>query len=86
MQENTKKTRSMATPESQPQPSLDANSDQVSTKKHVVVIAGDSLFKNVQGWRVSKGMNVKAVVKAFPGASVEDMFDYMKPTMKHCPE
>ena len=26
------------------------------------------------------------MVKAFPGASVEDMFDYIKPTMKHCPE
>ena len=83
---NTKKTRSMATPEPQPQQSLDANSDQVSTKKHVVVIAGDSLIKNVQGWRVSKATKVKTVVKAFPGASVEDMFDYVKPTTKHRPE
>ena len=83
---NTKNTRSMATPEPQPQQSLDANSDQVSTKKHVVVIAGDSLIKNVQGWRVSKATKVKTVVKAFPRASVEDMFDYIKPTMKHRPE
>ena len=31
-------------------------------------------------------MKVKTVVKAFPGASVEDMFDYIKPTIKHHPE
>ena len=76
----------MATPESQLQPSLDPNSDQANTKKHVVVIAGDSLIKNVQGWRVSNGTKVKTVVKAFPGAFVEDMFDHIKPTMKHRPE
>ena len=83
---NTKKMRSMATPKPQPQPSSDTNSHQMNTKKTVVVIAGDSLIKNVQGWRVSKGMKVKTVVKAFPGASFEDMFDYIKPTIKHHPE
>ena len=83
---NTKKMRSMATPKPQPQPSSDTNSHQTNTKKPVVVIAGDSLIKNVQGWRVSKGMKVKTVVKAFPGAFVEDMFDYIKPTIKHHPE
>ena len=85
---NTKKMRSMATPKPQPQPSSDTNSDEMNTKKTVVVmiIAGDSLVKNVQGWRVSKGMKVKTVVKAFPGASFEDMFDYIKPTIKHHPE
>ena len=47
---NTKKMRwSMATPKPQPQPSSDANSDQMNNKKPVVVIAGDSLIKNVQG-------------------------------------
>ena len=81
----TKKTRSMATPELQPQPSLDANSDQVSTQKHVVVIPRDSLIKSVQGWRVSKRTKVKTLVTAFP-AAVEDRFNYIKPTMKHHPE
>ena len=46
---NTKRMRSMATPKPQPQPSSDANSDQKNNKKPVVVIAGDSLIKNVQG-------------------------------------
>ena len=44
---NTKKIRSMATPKPQPQPSSDAKSDQMNNKKPVVVIAGDSLIKNV---------------------------------------
>ena len=83
---NTKKIRTMVTPKPQLQPSSDANSDHMNTKKPVVVIAGDSLIKNVQGWRVSKGMKVKTVVKAFPGASVEDMLDYVKPTIKYHPE
>ena len=73
----------MATPKPQPQQGFDTNSDQMNTKKLVVVIAGDSLIKNVQGWWVSKGMEVKTVVEAFPGASVEDIFDYIKPTIKH---
>ena len=84
---NTKKMRTiMVTPKPQLQPSSDANSDHMNNKKPVVVIAGDSLIKNVQGWRVSKGMKVKTVVKAFPGASVEDMLDYVKPTIKYHPE
>ena len=58
----------------------------MSTKIHLVVIAGDSLIKNIQGWRVSKGTNVKTVVKAFAGASFENVFDYIKPTIKHYPE
>ena len=62
---NTKKMRSMATPKPQPQQGFDTNSDQMNTKKPVIVIAGDSLLKNVQGWWVSKGMKVKTVVKAF---------------------
>ena len=55
----------MATPKPQPQQGFDTNSDQMNTKKPVIVIAGDSLLKNVQGWWVSKGMKVKTVVKAF---------------------
>ena len=37
-------------------------------------------------WRVSKDKKVKTVVKAIPEASVEHMFDYIKPTIKHHPE
>ena len=34
----------------------------------------------------STGTKVKTVVKALPEASVEDMFDHIKPTIKHHPE
>ena len=73
---NTKKTRSMATPEPQPQLSSDANSDQVSTKKPVVVIAGGLLIKNVQGWRISKGTKVKTVVKAWQDFRITPYINY----------
>ena len=62
------------------------DSDQTAAKRPVVVIAGDSLVKNVQGWRVSNGKRVKTVVKSFSGASVNDMFDYIKPTIRQHPE
>jgi len=60
--------------------------DQTTAKRPVVVIAGDSLVKNVQGWRVSNGKRVKTVVKSFSGASVNDMFDYIQPTIRQHPE
>ena len=60
--------------------------DQTTAKRPVVVIAGDSLVKNVQGWRVSNGKRVKTVVKSFSGASVNDMFDYIQTTIRQHPE
>ena len=48
------------------------------------VIVGDSMIKNVQGWKLSK--QIRTVVKSFSGASVEDMVDYIKPTIKNQPD
>ena len=44
------------------------------------------MVKNVQGWRVSNGKRVKTVVKSFSEASVNDMFDYIQPTIRQHPE
>ena len=41
-------------------------------------------MKNVQGWKLST--NVRSVVKAFPGAKVEGMFHYIKPTLNQQPD
>ena len=83
-QENAERTQPRVI--SQPPPSSSASIKDAETKRPVVVIAGDSLVKNVQGWKVSNSRRIKTVVKAFPGASVEDMFDYIKPTIKRHPE
>ncbi|CAB4034844.1 Hypothetical predicted protein [Paramuricea clavata] len=55
--------------------------------KEVVVIAGDSLIKNVVGASMSKtDPNHYYVVKAFPGANLSDMEDFIKPITRKSPE
>ncbi|CAB4009184.1 Hypothetical predicted protein [Paramuricea clavata] len=55
--------------------------------KEVVVIVGDSLIKNVVGASVSKtDPNHYYVVKAFPGANLSDMEDFIKPITRKSPE
>ena len=53
--------------------------------KKVTVIAGDSIVKNLQGWRLSDTNN-HVVVKSFAGATIEDMEDYLKPIIRKRPE
>ena len=55
-------------------------------KKDVVMIAGDSLAKNMVGAYMSKDdVGHHYVVKAFPGATVEDMEDFIKPITRKSP-
>jgi lysophospholipase L1-like esterase len=69
-----------------------ANDDVAATTsknkaKEVVVIAGDSLIKNVVGASMSKtDPNHYYVVKAFPGANLSDMEDFIKPITRKSPE
>ena len=46
-------------------------------EKKVTVIAGDSIIKNIQGWRLSTPPN-HVVVKSFAGATSTDMEDYLR--------
>ena len=48
-----------------------------------VLIAGDSLLYGVDEQRLSNKYNVK--VRCFPGATISDMFDYLKPLFKNNP-
>ena len=54
-------------------------------KKKVTVIAGDSIIKHLQEWRLSDTNN-HVVVKSFSGATIEDMEDYLKPVIRKEPE
>ena len=49
-----------------------------------VLIAGDSLLYGVDEQRLSNKYNVK--VRCFPGTTISDMFDYLKPLFKNNPE
>ena len=57
------------------------------TEKKVTCIVGDSLIKNMKGWELNKKLkNDIAVVKSFPGATIECMKDYIQPTLRKNPD
>ena len=58
--------------------------NNAQTRKPVTVIAGDSIIQNIRGSRLSK--TNKVIVKPFPGATTEDMEDFIKPILRKDPE
>ena len=56
----------------------------INRGKKVTVIAGDSIIKNIQGWRLSTPQN-HVVVKSFAGATSTDMEDYLRPIIRKEP-
>ena len=61
------------------------NSKSRNHKAKTTVIVGDSMIKNLQGWRLSNADN-HVVVKSFSGATTSDMEDYLKPIIRREPE
>lgn len=49
-------------------------------KTHTIIV-GDSIVSKLEGWRMSNKTN-KVTVKAFSGATVDDMSDYIKPLVR----
>ena len=52
--------------------------------KWVTVVAGDSLVKDLKGWRLSDSNN-HVVIKSFSGATLTDMEDYLKRVLRREP-
>jgi len=50
------------------------------------VLVGDSIIKQVQGWKLGKKVGHRVVVKAFSGATTTDMKHYLKPTLEKNPQ
>lgn len=48
-----------------------------------IIIAGDSILKNLQGQKLSKESRVK--ISSFPGCTTLDMKDYVKPLLRRNP-
>ena len=61
-----------------------ANNNNEHARKPVTVIAGDSIIQHIRGWSISRSN--KVVVKSFPGASIEDMEDFVKPLLRKKPD
>ena len=53
-------------------------------KKPLVLIAGDSMLREIKGWLMPRTNKVK--VHSFPSATTSDMFDYLKPLLKKNPD
>ena len=68
----------------QPRPVISSSSPD-SNRSPKIVIAGDSIVQHVPGWELSSA-NRRVSVKAFSGASIEDMEDYLKPISRKEPD
>ena len=53
--------------------------------KNTTLIVGDSIVSGIEENRKSCHWK-KVKVKSFPGATIEDMYDYIKPLLKKCPK
>ena len=60
------------------------SSDNNQNGNNVVYILGDSMLKHINGRNVSDSMNVK--VRSHPGATTEDLVDYVKPIARKKPK
>ena len=69
------------TPESTPRPKKKKRKDG----KRVVTIIGDSMIKDVKPWNIHCPDH-KVYTKCFPGATVQDMHYYVKPSQKQEPD
>ena len=50
---------------------------------NTILITGDSILNNIEEKRLSRKFNVK--VRAFPGADIRDMYDFLEPLLKKRP-
>ena len=58
--------------------------EQQQNIKASVAVAGDSIVKYLKGWELSNGeQNVS--IKSFSGATVDDMSDFLRPTIRKKP-
>ena len=55
-----------------------------SNNKPTIVIAGDSIIKDIKGWLMSR--NKRVMISSFPGANTEDMKDFLTPLLRIKPD
>ena len=60
---------------------------QEKEKKRVTCVMGDSMIKNIKGWKLNQHLDDDfIVVKSFPGATSEDMSHYIEPSLEKRPQ
>ena len=50
------------------------------------MLVGDSIIKQIQGWKLGKKVGDRVVVKSFSWATTSDMKHYLKPTLEKNPQ
>ena len=67
--------------------SRSSRSDKIQNddRKNVLIL-GDSILKQVEGWKLGRSTKSRTHVKCFPGARVKDCYDYFKPPLKSNPD
>lgn len=68
-----------ASPNSSPKSAVENNNP-------VTIIVGDSMIKGLRPDKISRSVKHKVQVKSFPGSTVEDLSDYIKPSLKRKPK
>ncbi|CAB3976566.1 Furin [Paramuricea clavata] len=58
---------------------------KTKTTRRPIAILGDSMIKGINSRKLQHGLKQKVIVKTFPGAHVEDMTHYVKPTLASNP-
>ena len=62
------------------------NKNEDDNNNPVTIIVGDSMIKGLRPDKISKSVKHKTQIKSFPGATVEDLNDYIKPSLKRKPK
>ena len=62
-----------------------ANSPLAKNKQSSVIILGDSMVKNIHGYRMKNRVGTRVIVHPFNGAKSKDFVDYSKPSARDHP-
>ena len=62
------------------------NTGKNPTKKHRSVIIGDSIVKGLDQYKLSRSTKQNIGARCFPGATIQDMRNYLKPILRRNPD
>ncbi|CAB3987388.1 Scavenger receptor cysteine-rich type 1 M130 [Paramuricea clavata] len=65
---------------------LDERKTKTKQRQPNIVILGDSMLKHLNPRRIQQGIDQKISIKTFPGAGVDEMTHYVKPTLQKKPK
>ena len=80
-----KKQQEKFTKIKKPHVSPKSNENLYKWDRNTTLIVDDSMLSGIEERRISQ-RDRKVKVKNFPGAKIDDMYDYIKPLLKKCPD